>query len=107
MKEINTNKIEQALAMYTETVSPSQDMLVNILNQIPEKENAYEGRVIRSPYIWLAFKKYAPVFVIALVLIPVFDSYNSSSFYNIDESVEAFQINLDNLDYEASLNDYN
>ncbi len=107
MKENNTNKIERALTMYTETVSPSQDMLVNILNQIPEKENAYEGRVIRSPYIWVAFRKYAYVFLFAIVLLPAYTTYNSDSFYNTDESVEAFQINLDNEDYRASLNDYN
>jgi hypothetical protein len=62
-KHIHTIE-ERALAMYKETVSPSKDTLVYILNQIPEiKETELQDRrAIRSPYRWLVVAQLASVF---------------------------------------------
>ena len=100
--------------MYTETVSPSRDMLVNILNQIPEKEpTAHDRRAIRSPYIWVAVTQLVSVCVIAIAILPSFittpqalDSYNNSPFYATDTQVETFEAGINEADYQAILVDY-
>lgn len=122
MKETNSKAITKeeglakALCMYKETVSPSRDMLVSVLNQIPEiKElSANDRRVIRSPYIWVVFTQFVSVCLIALALYPSFfsgpvpsaDSYKDNPFYAIDTQVDAFEAGINEEDYQAMLVDY-
>jgi hypothetical protein len=122
MKENNTHiqaedtqGLAKALTMYVETVSPSRDMLVNVLNQIPEiKEfKANDRRAIRSPYIWTRVAQFVSVCAIALALYPSFfqsptpsDTYSDNPFYAIDSQVEEFEAGINEEDYQAMLVDY-
>lgn len=116
MKEINTSTIEQALAMYKETVSPSRDTLINILNQIPEKEirKHDDRRAIRSPYRWLAFAQVAALCFIVLIAYPHYQTSNSeelatldAGFSQVDKSIEDFEAGINAEDYANMLLDYN
>ncbi|MEI6810905.1 MAG: hypothetical protein WCK60_02535 [Candidatus Nomurabacteria bacterium] len=115
MKEINTNKIdfvtESALTMYKETVSPDKATLINILNQIPEKEIVIkEKQVIRSPYIWLSITQLVAVCSILFVLFPTLSEmylYRNDPFYSIDKQVEKFEIGIANEDAIQINTDYN
>jgi hypothetical protein len=107
----NTYTIEeQALAMYKETVSPSKDTLVYILNQIPEiKETELQDRrAIRSPYRWLAFAQLASVFLIALAVYPtlVTPEVAQNPFYAVDRQVESFEARINQEDQDKMLADY-
>ncbi len=122
MKENNTHTqaedtqgLAKALTMYVETVSPSRDMLVNVLNQIPEKEKltANDRRAIRSPYIWMRVTQFVSVCLIAIALYPSFfqsptspDTYTDNPFYAIDSQVEDFEAGINEEDYQAMLVDY-
>lgn len=107
MKEYkNENQIEEAIAMYKVNVSPSRDALINVLNQIPEKEMPTFSRVRRSPYMWFAIQRFSPVFMFLMMIIPAVYSSNLDEDYLIDLKSENFEISLDNADYLASLNDY-
>lgn len=118
MKETNTTTIgyertaEQSLAMYMETVSPPREMLINILNQIPEKEKVTEHskrRAIRSPYMWLAITQLVSVFVIMFAVIPTAvnpDSYDNNPFYAVDKQVDDFEKAIANDDYQRMMTDY-
>lgn len=101
---------ERALAMYKETVSPSKDTLVYILNQIPEiKETELQDRrAIRSPYRWLAIAQLASVFLIALAVYPTLQAPEiaQNPFYAIDQQVETFEQNINNEDYTRVMSDY-
>jgi hypothetical protein len=101
---------ERALAMYKETVSPSKDTLVYILNQIPEiKETELQDRrAIRSPYRWLVVAQLASVFIIALAVYPTLQSPEMANnpFYAVDQQVEQFEQNLNNEDAQMMLADY-
>lgn len=108
----NTNTredaIEMSFAMYKETVSPPREMLMNILDQIPEKEkvNELERRAIRSPYIWIAVTQLVSVFVIAFAVLPTLTeapSYTSDPFYAIDTQVDQFEQGINNEDYQRLL----
>ncbi len=101
------NKIEDAINMYKATVSPSKDAFLNLLNQMPEKkDNVSFAKVIRSPYMWRTLSNAMPLFVVALLLIPTANSYFEDPFYKEDKKVEAFEIWLDEIDYNKSLSDY-
>jgi len=109
----NTQKYtieERALAMYKETVSPSKDTLVYILNQIPEiKETELQDRrAIRSPYRWLAITQLASVFLIALAVYPTLHTPEMAQnpFYAVDQQVEQFEENTNNEDAARMLADY-
>ena len=114
MKETNTNKIESgivsALAMYKETVSPSPDTLIKILNQIPEKEIVgKERRVIRSPYIWLAITQAVTVCAIMFTLFPTLSemyTYRDDPFYAVDAQVESFENGINAEDAAQMTADY-
>jgi hypothetical protein len=111
MSNKHTTTIEErALAMYKETVSPSKDTLVYILNQIPEiKETELQDRrAIRSPYRWLAIAQLASVFLIALAVYPTLQSPEMAQnpFYAVDEQVESFEQNLNAEDERMILADY-
>ncbi len=101
---------ERALAMYKETVSPSKDTLVYILNQIPEiKETELQDRrAIRSPYRWLAIAQLASVFLIALAVYPTLHTPEMAQnpFYAVDQQVENFEQNLNREDEQMILADY-
>jgi hypothetical protein len=101
---------ERALAMYKETVSPSKDTLVYILNQIPEiKETELQDRrAIRSPYRWLAIAQLASVFLIALAVYPTLHTPEMAQnpFYAVDEQVESFEQSLNAEDERMMLADY-
>ncbi len=101
---------ERALAMYKETVSPSKDTLVYILNQIPEiKETELQDRrAIRSPYRWLAIAQLASVFLVALAVYPTLSTPEiaQNPFYAVDQQVETFEQNINNEDYNRVLSDY-
>jgi hypothetical protein len=101
---------EQALAMYAETVSPSKETLVSILNQIPEiKETELQDRrAIRSPYRWLAIAELVSVFVIALAVYPALRNpeITQNPFYAVDQQVETFEQNINAQDEAMMLNDY-
>ncbi len=111
MSNKNTPTIEErALAMYKETVSPSKDTLVYILNQIPEiKETELQDRrAIRSPYRWLAIAQLTSVFLIALAVYPTLHTPEMAQnpFYAVDEQVENFEQNLNAEDEKMMLADY-
>lgn len=101
---------ERALAMYKETVSPSKDTLVFILNQIPEiKETELQDRrAIRSPYRWLAVAQLASVFMIALAVYPSLQSpeMTQNPFYAVDQQVEQFEQQINQEDEQMMLADY-
>lgn len=101
---------ERALAMYKETVSPSKDTLVYILNQIPEiKETELQDRrAIRSPYRWLAFAQLASVFLVALAVYPTLSSPEvaQNPFYAVDRQVEQFEEDINREDEAKMLADY-
>jgi hypothetical protein len=111
MNKIHTNTIEEkALVMYMETVSPSKDNLVRVLNQIPEiKETELQDRrAIRSPYRWLAIAQLASVFLIAIAVYPTLRTPEMAQnpFYAVDQQVETFEQNLNAQDEQMMLNDY-
>lgn len=96
--------------MYTETVSPSKAMLVNVLNQIPEIKElpTSDRRAIRSPYRWLAVAQLASVFVIALAIYPNIRGaqHSDNPFYEVDAQVEAFEQRINADDYDRMISDY-
>ena len=107
---INHTIEERALAMYKETVSPSKDTLVYILNQIPEiKETELQDRrAIRSPYRWLAFAQLASVFLIALAVYPTLSTPEiaQNPFYSVDQQVEQFEQQINQEDAAMMASDY-
>lgn len=105
MKEIKTNTIEQALTMYMETVSPSEDNLKMILSHIPEKKKREEGRAIRSPYMWMEITEFVMLCSIMLAVIPTFTKIIDDPFYQIDKQVEIFEMSVESQDYQDSLLD--
>lgn len=111
MKSNTTHTIEErALAMYKETVSPSKDTLVFILNQIPEiKETELQDRrAIRSPYRWLAVAQLASVFLIAIAILPTLQTPEATQnpFYAVDQQVDQFEANINREDAEMMQRDY-
>lgn len=109
-KTSTTSEIENALAMYRETVSPTFPMLESILNQIPEKPiKKKEVQAIRSPYIWLAITQAVTVCTILFVLAPTLsESYLSRNdpFYSIDKDVERFEQRINDEDAGQLMLDY-
>lgn len=110
MNNTPDNRIEKALAMYTETVSPSKAMLVNVLNQIPEIKElpTSDRRAIRSPYRWLAVAQLASVFLVALAVLPSITGTKQSEnpFYEVDAQIERFEQGISTEDYNRMLSDY-
>jgi type VI protein secretion system component VasK len=106
-----TYTIEDALTMYKETVSPPEFSLINILNQIPEKEKTEGSRqTIRSPYRWLVLTQIAALAVIVLAVFPTLqDQYmhRDDPFYATDQQVERFEAGINNDDYNDMLVNYN
>ena len=106
MKNNNTI-LEQSLSMYKETVSPGQDHLKEILSQIPEQQTKELPRAIRSPYTWVVITQAVTLGMIVLFVYPTLSSLDASSdYYAIDRQIEAFDIKLDNSDYENMVIDY-
>ena len=109
--ENKTNTMEygigEALVMCRENVSPSKDMLVNILSQIPEKENLNNNgrRAIRSPYIWLAITQVVALCSIVLAVYPTFTKVTNDPFYLTDKKVETFEQVMQQLDYQDNVMD--
>ncbi len=111
MSKLNHSTTEErALAMYKETVSPSKDTLVYILNQIPEiKETKLQDRrAIRSPYRWLAFAQLASVFLIALAVYPTLSTPEiaQNPFYAVDQQIESFERSINQEDEQMLNADY-
>jgi hypothetical protein len=105
MKRENTN-LEQALVMYRETVSPSQDNLHVILSQIPEQLEQKRGRVIRSPYIFLLASQCVSLCMLLLVVYPTYVAKRNSPdfyFYAIDTQVDSYEAALDTTTDDDSL----
>lgn len=104
--------LEAAFAMYKETVSPSKDSLVRVLNQIPEikeKVKAVERPAIRSPYIWNRVAQVASVFVILFAIVttlPTPAEDKAYSFYEADAEIASFEQKIDEEDYQMLLSDY-
>jgi hypothetical protein len=98
----NTKTVKQALVMYKETVSPSQKSFQVILSQIPEQNKQKKGRVIRSPYIWLAVTQAVMLCSILFVTVSVVTepAYQSDPFYQIDKQVDDFDASTNQEDYE-------
>lgn len=96
--------------MYKETVSPSKDTLVYVLNQIPEikERELQDRRAIRSPYRWLAMAQLASVFLIALAVYPTIQTPEMAQnpFYSIDQQVEDFENTMNEEDERMILADY-
>ncbi len=113
MKNTNTTtrEIEDALAMYRETVSPTFPMLESILNQIPEKSiKKKEVQAIRSPYIWLGITQAVTVCAIVFALLPTLsESYitRDDPFYSIDKNIERFEQRINEEDLSQVMIDYN
>lgn len=113
MNNIHDNGIEKALAMYTETVSPSKDTLVYVLNQIPEiKElKASDRRAIRSPYRWLYVAQLVSIMLVVVAVYPHTIQQSKlvptdNPFYEIDAQVEQFEQRMENEDYKMMVEDY-
>ena len=111
MNNTNGKTIEErALAMYKETVSPSKDTLVYILNQIPEiKETELQDRrAIRSPYRWLAVAQIASVLLVALAVYPTLTTPElaQNPFYAVDREQQRFEQSIDQEDEQMILSDY-
>jgi hypothetical protein len=112
MKEIKLKTIEEALSTYKGTVSPSRNTLVNILNQIPEKELSTkqdDRRAIRSPYRWQVFVSLVPALIVLFLIYPqsgVQNPYATDSFYSIDKQIDEFEANMTEEDYQNLLKDY-
>jgi hypothetical protein len=102
----NTNTIEQALAMYKETVSPSQNHLQAILSQIPEQTKLEGRRAIRSPYRWLLVSQFASLCLLLVAVLPSYIGEQSDPdfyFRGIDAQVEQFESQIILEDYNDSL----
>ena len=112
MNETHNSTIEKALVMYAETVSPSKDTLVHVLNQIPEMKElkTSDRRAIRSPYRWLAFVQVASVFLVALAIYPNMPRKQTvatdNAFYQVDAQVEQFEKTIDTEDYNMMVSNY-
>lgn len=101
-----TNTIEQSLAMYTETVSPSQENLHKILSQIPEQIKKEDRRVIRSPYRWLVVSEFISLCLLLVAVIPSYQSRLDDPdyyFQDIDAQVQIFEAEIDKEDYNTPL----
>lgn len=96
--------------MYTETVSPSKAMLVNVLNQIPEIKElpTSDRRAIRSPYRWLAVAQLASALLVAIAVYPSMTAsqHSDNPFYEVDAQVEQFEQGINTDDYNRMLSDY-
>lgn len=105
-----TTHIQEALSMYKETVSPSRDAFINILNQIPEKEKIeHQRRVIRSPYIWLSVTQYVMLALVILVVSPDILApygYGENSFSAIDAQIEVYEEGINDEDARKILINY-
>ena len=101
----NNNVIEQALSTYKETVSPSKDILIKILNQIPEKEidNYDDRRAIRSPY------KYVALCLIVIAVSPNIMTFykGEETFASIDNQIDVYEEGINNEDMQNILLNYN
>lgn len=114
MKKNNSyNKIENALTMYKENVSPSETRLRALLSQIPEQQKLKEGRAVRSPYRWLAITQVVTLCAIVIAVLPSYIYQNdpqveiaNNPYYETDRQVEAFERAIDNEDYQNNLRDY-
>lgn len=111
-RNIQKQTIEKALFMYKETVSPSKSTLINILNQIPEKEKvsvpAFK-RVTRSPYIWITTLPLVAFCSIMVIVFPSFQNINmhpNEPFYKIDNQVTQFETSIDAEDAQIIEQDY-
>ena len=103
--------IEKALTMYMETVSPSKDSLLSILNQIPEKEKqiSNDRRAIRSPYIWLAMTEMVALCFIVIAVFPTFQEmyiYRNDPFYSIDKQIESFEAGVNKEESKKNILNY-
>jgi hypothetical protein len=112
MSNYTTKKTEEALSMYKETVSPSRDTFINILNQIPEKERLLvPRRVTRSPYIWIAVTNFAVALCLFVVLDPGFSRDGNTNntdnpFSKIDAQIYQFESTIDKEDAAIVAKDY-
>jgi hypothetical protein len=102
-----SDTIEQALAMYTETVSPSQEHLQKILSHIPEQIKQEDRRVIRSPYRWLVVSQFVSLCLLLVAVLPGYTSrFDDPDYYfqDTDAQVRTFENQIDQEDYNATLN---
>ncbi|MDQ5962340.1 MAG: hypothetical protein QG653_147 [Patescibacteria group bacterium] len=98
--------IEQALAMYKETVSPSRKNLQVLLSQIPEQTKLEGRRAIRSPYRWLFASQFVSLCLLAIAIIPAYLANESDPdfyFRSIDKEVSAFETQVMLEDYNDTL----
>lgn len=106
MKETNiTNTTEEALRMYKETVSPSEDSLKVLLSKIPEKKVEQGGRAVRSPYIWVAITEVVMLFSIMFAVLPTLTKILDDPFYQIDKEVQLFEMEIEKQDLEENILD--
>ena len=100
------NSTEKALAMYKETVSPSQKHLQLILSQIPEQIKIKDRRVIRSPYRWLVVSQFVSLCLLLIAIIPSYQSRMDDPDYYFqatDTQVVAFEAGINAEDYNTIL----
>lgn len=112
MKEIKTNKTEEALSMYKETVSPSKESLLKILNQIPEKEKTVKAKkeAIRSPYMWTVVPEIITLCFMFFISFPTLNemyTYRDDPFFIIDKEIEHFDLIMNDEDEQDMMIDYN
>lgn len=111
MKELKTNKIEKALSIYKETVSPNEACFTKILNQIPEREiKTKRELVIHSPYIWLTVTQTLTIFSILFVLFPSLSDiyiHKEDPFYLTDKMAERFESKINDEDIAQIEKDFN
>ncbi len=96
------NTIEQSLAMYKETVSPSKERLSVILSQIPEQTKLEGRRAIRSPYRWLLASQFVSLCLLLVAVLPTYlEQESDPDFYfrDIDAQVEKFESQIMLEDY--------
>ena len=105
MKPYSTTT-EQALAVYAETVSPSQEHLRKILSQIPEQIKKEDRRVIRSPYRWLVVSQFVSLCILLITIIPTYQTRLDDPdyyFQDIDAQVHTFEKRITTEDYNTTL----
>ena len=108
MKKNNHPPVENALSLYKETVSPSEQSLHVLLSQIPEQQKQEKRRAVRSPYIWLAVTQLVMVCSIILIMVSTINQpgYLSNPFYQADKQIDQFESTTLEEDYQKSLIDY-
>lgn len=106
-----TSRIEEILIEGKKEILPNEDLMLSILNQIPEKKNNYaintKKILIRSPYLRIAFTQVISLCLLLVVVYPTYEIKYSDfqiekEFTSIDSQIEKFEEYMDKTDFEES-----